>query len=176
MKEILRSYGFGHSPAESASGVKVGYLIDEALRTQPTGCLQIATSDGTSFSMVRKLLGGLPSASRSASSSDSAPFLLRRNQFQERPVVLSETEKSGYSRRGADGAAEPTTSSSARKAVAPRLPLFSQGSHASDGKMCLSITAVRTVIPVGWQYRVEGTKLRQAHVRIHVTSRGAHSS
>lgn len=160
----LRGYGFAILPAESVSGVKVGYLIDEvAGELMPTGYLQIATSDGTSFSMVRKLLGGLPSASAPQAPVMPAPVSAPEEPVPGTPVVQPETRSPAAPAVAQRALHEPTTSAP-QKAVAPTPPSSPKGSHASDGKMMPIITAVRTVIPVGWQYRVEGTKLRQAHV------------
>lgn len=160
----LRGYGFAILPAESVSGVKVGYLIDEvAGELMPTGYLQIATSDGTSFSMVRKLLGGLPSASAPQAPVMPAPVSAPEEPVPGTPVVQPETRSPAAPAVAQTALHEPTTSAP-QKAVAPTPPSSPKGSHASDGKMMPIITAVRTVIPVGWQYRVEGTKLRQAHV------------
>ncbi len=146
----LRGYGFAILPAESVSGVKVGYLIDEvAGELMPTGYLQIATSDGTSFSMVRKLLGGLPSASAPQAPVMPAPVSAPEEPAPGTPVVQPETRSPA-----APAVAQTTLAPAPRKTSA----------SASDGKSMPIITAVRTIIPVGWQYRVEGTELRQTHV------------
>lgn len=146
----LRGYGFAILPAESVSGVKVGYLIDEvAGELMPTGYLQIATSDGTSFSMVRKLLGGLPSASAPQAPVMPAPVSAPEEPAPGTPVVQPETRNPA-----APAVAQTTLAPAPRKTSA----------SASDGKSMPIITAVRTIIPVGWQYRVEGTELRQTHV------------
>lgn len=146
----LRGYGFAILPAESVSGVKVGYLIDEvAGELMPTGYLQIATFDGTSFSMVRKLLGGLPSASAPQAPVMPAPVSAPEEPAPGTPVVQPETRSPA-----APAVAQTTLAPAPRKTSA----------SASDGKSMPIITAVRTIIPVGWQYRVEGTELRQTHV------------
>lgn len=160
----LRGYGFAILPAESVSGVKVGYLIDEvAGELMPTGYLQIATSDGTSFSMVRKLLGGLPSASAQQTPAMPTPVSAPEEPVPGTPVVQPET-RSPAAPAVAQTALHEPTASAPQKTDAPTSPSSPKTPHASDGKMMPIITAVRTVIPVGWQYRVEGTKLRQAHV------------
>ena len=160
----LRSYGFAILPAESVSGVKVGYLIDEvAGELMPTGYLQIATSDGTSFSMVRKLLGGLPSASAQQAPAMPTPVSAPEEPVPGTPVVQPETRSPAAPAVAQTTLHEPTASAP-QKTDAPTPSSSPQGSHASDGKMMPIITAVRTVIPVGWQYRVEGTELRQTHV------------
>lgn len=144
----LRGYGFAILPAESVSGVKVGYLIDEvAGELMPTGYLQLTTSDGTSFSIVRRLLGGFPSAS-----------------VPQAPVMPTPVSSPDESSPGIPVVQPESTASAPQKAVAPTPPSSPKGSHASDGKMMPIITAVRTVIPVGWQYRIEGKELRQTHV------------
>ena len=160
----LRSYGFAILPAESVSGVKVGYLIDEvAGELMPTGYLQIATSDGTSFSMVRKLLGGLPSASAQQAPAMPTPVSAPEEPVPGTPVVQPETRSPAAPAVAQTTLHEPTASAP-QKTDAPTPSSSPKGSHASDGKMMPIITAVRTVIPVGWQYRVEGTELRQTHV------------
>lgn len=160
----LRGYGFAILPAESVSGVKVGYLIDEvAGELMPTGYLQIATSDGTSFSMVRKLLGGLQSASAPQAPVLPTPVSAPEEPVPGTPVVQPETRSPAAPAVAQTALHEPTASAS-QKTVAPTPPSSPKSPHASNGKMMPIITAVRTVIPVGWQYRVEGTELRQAHV------------
>ena len=160
----LRSYGFAILPAESVSGVKVGYLIDEvAGELMPTGYLQIATSDGTSFSMVRKLLGGLPSASAQQAPAMPTPVSAPEEPVPGTPVVQPETRSPAAPAVAQTTLHEPTASAP-QKTDAPTPSSSPKGSHASDGKMMPIITAVRTVIPVGWQYRVEGTELRPTHV------------
>lgn len=160
----LRGYGFAIFPAESVSGVKVGYLIDEvAGELHPTGYLQLATSDGTSFSMVRKLLGGLPSASAPQVPVLPTPVSAPEEPVLGTPVVQPET-RSPAAPAVAQTALHEPTASAPQKAAAPTPPSSPKGSRASNEKMIPLITAVRTVIPVGWQYRIEGTELRQAHV------------
>ena len=162
----LRGYGFAIFPAESVSGVKVGYLIDEvAGELMPTGYLQIATSDGTSFSMVRKLLGGLPSASTPQAPVMPAPVSPPEEPAPGTPVVQPETRSPAAPAVAQTTLHEPTAPqkpvpSAPTSAPAPR----KTSASASDGKSMPIITAVRTIIPVGWQYRVEGTELRQTHV------------
>lgn len=159
----LRGFGFAILPVES-SGVKVGYLIDEvAGELMPTGYLQIATSDGTSFSMVRKLLGGLPSASAPQVPVLPTPVSAPEEPVLGTPVVQPET-RSPATPAVAQTALHEPTASAPQKAAAPTPPSSPKGSRASNEKMMPLITAVRTVIPVGWQYRIEGTELRQAHV------------
>lgn len=159
----LRGFGFAILPVES-SGVKVGYLIDEvAGELMPTGYLQIATSDGTSFSMVRKLLGGLPSASAPQVPVLPTPVSAPEEPVLGTPVVQPET-RSPAAPAVAQTALHEPTASAPQKAAAPTPPSSPKGSRASNEKMMPLITAVRTVIPVGWQYRIEGTELRQAHV------------
>lgn len=160
----LRGYGFAILPAESVSGVKVGYLIDEvAGELMPTGYLQIATSDGTSFSMVRKLLGGLPSASAPQAPVLPTPVSAPEEPVPGTPVVQPET-RSPAAPAVAQTALHEPTASAPQKAAAPTPPSSPKGSRASDGKMMPIITAVRTIIPVGWQYSIQGTELRQAQV------------
>lgn len=158
----LRGYGFAILPAESVSGVKVGYLIDEvAGELMPTGYLQIATSDGTSFSMVRKLLGGLPSASAPQAPVLPTPVSAPEEPVPGTPVVQPETRSPAAPAVAQTALHEPTASAPQKVPTPPSSP---KGSHASDGKKMPIITAVRTIIPVGWQYSIQGTELRQAQV------------
>ena len=160
----LRGYGFAIFPAESVSGVKVGYLIDEvAGELHPTGYLQIATSDGTSFSMVRKLLGGLPSASAPQAPVMPAPVSSPEEPAPGIPVVQPET-RSPAPAVAQTALHEQPAASAPQKAAAPTPPSSPKGSRASNEKMMPIITAVRTIIPVGWQYSIQGTELRQAQV------------
>ena len=67
LENQLRGHGFAIFPSDSSSGVRVGYVLDEIIgEITPTGYLQIRTSDGTAFSMIRKLMGGLPSTASQA--------------------------------------------------------------------------------------------------------------
>lgn len=160
----LRGYGFAILPAESVSGVKVGYLIDEvAGELMPTGYLQIATSDGTGFSMVRKLIGGLPSASAPQAPVIPTPVSAPEEPVLGTPVVQPET-RSPAAPAVAQTALHEPTASAPQKAAAPTPPSSPKGSRASNEKMMPIITAVRTIIPVGWQYSIQGTELRQAQV------------
>lgn len=164
LENQLRGHGFAIFPSESSSGVKIGYVIDEvAGELHPTGYLQIATSDGTGFSMVRKLLGGLPSASAPQTPVMPTPVSAPEEPIPGTPVVKPETRSPAAPAVAQTALHEPTASAQ-QKTDAPTPSSSPKGSHALDGKMMPIITAVRTVIPVGWQYRVEGTKLRQAHV------------
>ena len=62
LEDQLRGHGFAIFPSDSSSGLRIGYVLDEIIgEITPTGYLQIRTSDGTAFSMIRKLMGGLPS-------------------------------------------------------------------------------------------------------------------
>ena len=166
----LRSYGFAILPAESVSGVKVGYLIDEvAGELMPTGYLQIATSDGTSFSIVRKLLGGLPSASTPQAPAMPVPVSAPEEPVPGVPVVQPEAQAPSAPAVGQKALHETTAALHTPQKPVPSAPAPAPtprktSASASDGKSMPIITAVRTIIPVGWQYRIEGTKLRQAHV------------
>ena len=74
LENQLRGHGFAIFPSDSSSGVRIGYVLDEIIgEITPTGYLQIRTSDGTAFSMIRKLMGGLPSTTTAPAASVSAP-------------------------------------------------------------------------------------------------------
>ena len=65
LENQLRGHGFAIFPSDSSSGLRIGYVLDEIIgEITPTGYLQIRTSDGTAFSMIRRLIGGLPSTSQ----------------------------------------------------------------------------------------------------------------
>lgn len=166
----LRGYGFAILPAESVSGVKVGYLIDEvAGELMPTGYLQIATSDGTSFSMVRKLLGGLPSASAPQAPVMPAPVSAPEEPAPGVPVVQPEAQTPSAPAVGQKALHETTAAPHTPQKPVPSAPAPAPAprktsASASDGKSMPIITAVRTIIPVGWQYSIQGTELRQAQV------------
>ena len=67
LENQLRDHGFAIFPSDSSSGLRIGYVLDEIIgEITPTGYLQIRTSDGTAFSMIRKLMGGLPSTASQA--------------------------------------------------------------------------------------------------------------
>ena len=74
LENQLRGHGFAIFPSDSSSGVRIGYVLDEIIgEITPTGYLQIRTSDGTAFSMIRKLMGGLPSTTAAPAASAPAP-------------------------------------------------------------------------------------------------------
>ena len=154
----LRSSGFAILPAESVSGIKVGYVLDEITgELMPTGYLQIMTSDGTSFSMVRRLLGGLPSAT--AAPAISAP----EEPVPGTPVVTppARTPEPVPAVKEASLAEAPQTPVP-QTSTAPRKE--SSSAESENTRMMPIITAVRTVIPVKWQYSIHGTELRQKQV------------
>lgn len=159
LENQLRGHGFAIFPSDSSSGVRIGYVLDEITgELMPTGYLQIMTSDGTSFSMVRRLLGGLPSATAAPATSVSAP----EEPIPGTPVVTPPARTP-----------EPVPAvKEAPLAEAPQTPVpqtstahKEEPSNASgDSRMMPIITAVRTVIPVKWQYSIQGTELRQKQV------------
>ena len=74
LEDQLRGHGFAIFPSDSSSGLRIGYVLDEIIgEITPTGYLQIRTSDGTAFSMILKLMGGLPSTTAAPAASVSAP-------------------------------------------------------------------------------------------------------
>lgn len=87
LENQLRGHGFAIFPSDSSSGVRVGYVLDEIIgEITPTGYLQIRTSDGTAFSMIRKLMGGLPSTASQAPALP-APVSTPEEPAQGTPVV-----------------------------------------------------------------------------------------
>lgn len=152
----LRGHGFAIFPSDSSSGVRIGYVIDEIIgEITPTGYLQIRTSDGTAFSMIRKLMGGLPSAT-AAPTSVSAP----EEPVPGTPVVTppARTPESVPAVKEASLAETPQTPVSQTSKAHKEEP------DSGDSRMMPIITAVRTVIPVKWQYSIQGAELRQKQV------------
>ena len=159
LEDQLRGHGFAIFPSDSSSGVKIGYVLDEIIgEITPTGYLQIRTSDGTAFSMIRKLMGGLPSTTAAPAASVSAP---------EEPVPGKTVVT--------PPAHTPEPAPAVKEAPLPEVPQTpvpqtptphkEEPSRASgDSRMMPIITAVRTVIPVKWQYSIQGTELRQKQV------------
>lgn len=157
----LRNYGFAILPMASASGVKVGYVLDEISgELHPTGYLQIATSDGTSFSMVRRLLGGLP-ATATVSAPAPSPVSAPEEPAPGTPVVLPPSNAPVPPAVPE----KPLGESAAQTAAKPAAPTPAAAKNEPSAQATMPlITAVRTILPVGWQYRVHGTELRAAAV------------
>lgn len=164
LENQLRGHGFAIFPSDSSSGLRIGYVLDEIIgEITPTGYLQIRTSDGTAFSMIRKLMGGLPSTASQAPALP-APVSTPEEPAQGTPVVTPPA-------RTPDPEPVPAVKE-ASLAEAPQTPVpqtptahKEEPSKASgDSRMMPIITAVRTVIPVKWQYRIQGTELRQKQV------------
>ena len=153
LEDQLRGHGFAIFPSDSSSGVKIGYVLDEIIgEITPTGYLQIRTSDGTAFSMIRKLMGGLPSTTAAPAASVSAP----EEPVPGTPVVTPPAHTP-----------EPAPLPEVPQTPVPQTPTphKEEPSRASgDSRMMPIITAVRTVIPVKWQYSIQGTELRQKQV------------
>ena len=159
LEDQLRGHGFAIFPSDSSSGLRIGYVLDEIIgEITPTGYLQIRTSDGTAFSMIRKLMGGLPSTTAAPAASVSAP----EEPVPGTPVVTPP-------------ARTPEPAPAVKEVPLPEVPQTpvpqtptphkEEPSRASgDSRMMPIITAVRTVIPVKWQYSIQGTELRQKQV------------
>lgn len=156
LENNLRGHGFAIFPSDSSSDVKIGYLLDEiAGEITPTGYLQITTSDGTAFSMIRKLIGGLPPTSQY--SVPSAPVSTPEEPLPGTPVVAPPAKTPEPSAVSRTPISEPV-------ALAPEKQATAQAKSPSAVRMIPIITAVRTVLPVTWQYSIQGTELRQAQV------------
>lgn len=159
LENQLRGHGFAIFPSDSSSGVRIGYVLDEIIgEITPTGYLQIRTSDGTAFSMIRKLMGGLPSTTAAPAASVSAP----EEPVPGTPVVTPPAHT-------------PEPAPAVKEAPLPEVPQTpvpqaptphkeEPSSASGDSRMMPIITAVRTVIPVKWQYSIQGTELRQKQV------------
>ena len=156
LEDQLRGHGFAIFPSDSSSGVKIGYVLDEIIgEITPTGYLQIRTSDGTAFSMIRKLMGGLPSTTAAPAASVSAP----EEPVPGTPVVTppARTPEPAPAVKEVPLPETPQT-------PVPQTPTAHKEKTSGDSRMMPIITAVRTVIPVKWQYSIQGTELRQKQV------------
>ena len=159
LENQLRGHGFAIFPSDSSSGLRIGYVLDEIIgEITPTGYLQIRTSDGTAFSMIRKLMGGLPSTTAAPAASVSAP----EEPVPGTPVVTppARTPEPVPAVEEASLAESPQTPVSQTPTAHKEEPSKASG----DSRMMPIITAVRTVIPVKWQYSIQGTELRQKQV------------
>ena len=162
LENQLRGHGFAIFPSDSSSGLRIGYVLDEIIgEITPTGYLQIRTSDGTAFSMIRKLMGGLPSTPSQAPALP-APVSTPEEPAQGTPVVTPPAHT-------------PEPVPAVKEAPLPEVPQTpvpqaptphkeEPSSASGDSRMMPIITAVRTVIPVKWQYSIQGTELRQKQV------------
>ena len=162
LENQLRGHGFAIFPSDSSSGVRVGYVLDEIIgEITPTGYLQIRTSDGTAFSMIRKLMGGLPSTASQAPALP-APVSTPEEPAQGTPVVTppARTPEPVPAVEEASLAESPQTPVSQTPTAHKEEPSKASG----DSRRMPIITAVRTVIPVKWQYSIQGTELRQKQV------------
>ena len=156
LENQLRGHGFAIFPSDSSSGVRIGYVLDEIIgEITPTGYLQIRTSDGTAFSMIRKLMGGLPSTTAAPAASVSAP----EEPVPGTPVVTppARTPEPAPAVKEVPLPETPQT-------PVPQTPTAHKEKTSGDSRMMPIITAVRTVIPVKWQYSIQGTELRQKQV------------
>ena len=156
LENQLRGHGFAIFPSDSSSGVRIGYVLDEIIgEITPTGYLQIRTSDGTAFSMIRKLMGGLPSTTAAPAASVSAP---------EEPVPGTPVVTPPARTPEPAPAVKEVPLPEAPQTPVPQTPTAHKEKTSGDSRMMPIITAVRTVIPVKWQYRIQGTELRQKQV------------
>ena len=156
LEDQLRGHGFAIFPSDSSSGRRIGYVLDEIIgEITPTGYLQIRTSDGTAFSMIRKLMGGLPSTTAAPAASVSAP----EEPVPGTPVVTppARTPEPAPAVKEVPLPETPQT-------PVPQTPTAHKEKTSGDSRMMPIITAVRTVIPVKWQYSIQGTELRQKQV------------
>ena len=156
LEDQLRGHGFAIFPSDSSSGLRIGYVLDEIIgEITPTGYLQIRTSDGTAFSMIRKLMGGLPSTTAAPAASVSAP----EEPVPGTPVVTppARTPEPAPAVKEVPLPETPQT-------PVPQTPTAHNEKTSGDSRMMPIITAVRTVIPVKWQYSIQGTELRQKQV------------
>ena len=156
LENQLRGHGFAIFPSDSSSGVRIGYVLDEIIgEITPTGYLQIRTSDGTAFSMIRKLMGGLPSTTAALAASVSAP---------EEPVPGTPMVTPPARTPEPAPAVKEVPLPEAPQTPVPQTPTAHKEKTSGDSRMMPIITAVRTVIPVKWQYSIQGTELRQKQV------------
>ena len=156
LENQLRDHGFAIFPSDSSSGLRIGYVLDEIIgEITPTGYLQIRTSDGTAFSMIRKLMGGLPSTTAAPAASVSAP---------EEPVPGTPVVTPPARTPEPAPAVKEVPLPEAPQTPVPQTPTAHKEKTSGDSRMMPIITAVRTVIPVKWQYSIQGTELRQKQV------------
>ena len=156
LENQLRGHGFAIFPSDSSSGLRIGYVLDEIIgEITPTGYLQIRTSDGTAFSMIRKLMGGLPSTTAAPAASVSAP---------EEPVPGTPVVTPPARTPEPAPAVKEVPLPEAPQTPVPQTPTAHKEKTSGDSRMMPIITAVRTVIPVKWQYSIQGTELRQKQV------------
>ena len=156
LEDQLRGHGFAIFPSDSSSGLRIGYVLDEIIgEITPTGYLQIRTSDGTAFSMIRKLMGGLPSTTAAPAASVSAP---------EEPVPGTPVVTPPARTPEPAPAVKEVPLPEAPQTPVPQTPTAHKEKTSGDSRMMPIITAVRTVIPVKWQYSIQGTELRQKQV------------
>ncbi|GAB7496830.1 TcpQ domain-containing protein [Bilophila wadsworthia] len=156
LENQLRGHGFAIFPSDSSSGVRIGYVLDEIIgEITPTGYLQIRTSDGTAFSMIRKLMGGLPSTTTAPAASVSAP---------EEPVPGTPVVTPPARTPEPAPAVKEMPLPEAPQTPVPQTPTAHKEKTSGNSRMMPIITAVRTVIPVKWQYSIQGTELRQKQV------------
>ena len=158
LEDQLRGHGFAIFPSDSSSGLRIGYVLDEIIgEITPTGYLQIRTSDGTAFSMIRRLIGGLPSTSQTPAL--PAPASAPEEPVPGTPVVTppARTPEPAPAVKEVPLPETPQT-------PVPQTPTAHKEKTSGDSRMMPIITAVRTVIPVKWQYSIQGTELRQKQV------------
>ena len=156
LEDQLRGHGFAIFPSDSSSGLRIGYVLDEIIgEITPTGYLQSRTSDGTAFSMIRKLMGGLPSTTAAPAASVSAP---------EEPVPGTPVVTPPARTPEPAPAVKEVPLPEAPQTPVPQTPTAHKEKTSGDSRMMPIITAVRTVIPVKWQYSIQGTELRQKQV------------
>ena len=157
LENQLRGHGFAIFPSDSSSGLRIGYVLDEIIgEITPTGYLQIRTSDGTAVSMIRKRMGGLPSTTAAPAASVSAP----EEPVPGTPVVTPPAHTPEPAPAEAPLPEVPQTPVSQTPTAHKEEPSKASG----DSRRMPIITAVRTVIPVKWQYSIQGTELRQKQV------------
>ena len=158
LENQLRGHGFAIFPSDSSSGVRIGYVLDEIIgEITPTGYLQIRTSDGTAFSMIRRLIGGLPSTSQT-------PALPAPASAPEEPVPGTPVVTPPARTPEPAPAVKEVPLPEAPQTPVPQTPTAHKEKTSGDSRMMPIITAVRTVIPVKWQYSIQGTELRQKQV------------
>ena len=159
LENQLRGHGFAIFPSDSSSGLRIGYVLDEIIgEITPTGYLQIRTSDGTAFSMIRKLMGGLPSTTAAPAASVSAP----EEPVPGTPVVTPPAHTPEPAPAVKEAPLPEVPQTPVPQAPTPHKEELSKAS--GDSRMMPIITAVRTVLPVKWQYSIQGTELRQKQV------------
>lgn len=143
LEEELRVFGFALLPVSSADRtLHIGYVIDEISEERmPTGYLQIRTSDGTLFSIIRQLKGGLLPPTLSIATS---PVFAAPETAPPVPAVAPSPS--------------PVQSAALQPAPAVSVP------RTTGNQNTLLPKAVLTSLPYDWRYQIPDAAKRALRV------------